>query len=165
MTSSLSANNRSTGTATDPGDPAPPVVEPVPLPDVPPVVAQPIVDIDLANSAEATIRVPGYVAVPQGTFRVNNPHARGIEVVGGILAARFDVADGRSAGASCMTAPSPPDPMWVAGENCVGLGFESENVQKRLRIVSTTPSGAEKSVAIVQVNENGAYAVNSWEVQ
>ena len=73
----------------------------------------------------------------------------------------MSVVDGRSSSAACTAPPPPATP----GVNCISLGFESEAVQKRLRIVSTTNAGHESSVAVVQVNENGAYAVNSWEVQ
>jgi hypothetical protein len=38
-------------------------------------------------------------------------------------------------------------------------------VQRKFRIVSTTDAGNETSTAVVQVNQNGAYAINSWEVQ
>jgi hypothetical protein len=127
---------------------------------VPPVVVTPIVQLDLPSASSAKVRIPGYIAVPQGTVEVNNPNGHAITVIGGILAAKISmpVVDGRVTGPACTGAPTP-------GVNCVDLGFESESVQKRLRIVSTTPDGIEESVAVVQVNENGAYAVNSWEVQ
>lgn len=138
-------------------------------PTVPPVVAEPIVDIDIShttpNAAPASIRIPGYIAVPQGTVAIDNAPGHQMQIVGGMLAARYDVIDGRVGGPECTTPPTPPVPGWVAGQNCVDLGFESETVQMRLRVESTTPSGHEKSVAVVQVNENGAFSVNSWEVQ
>lgn len=128
------------------------------LPSMPDLHTAPIVDIDLTGASKSSVRIPGYIAVPQGTIRINNApgaadpaNAHNVEVVGGILAARFDVADGRVPAGGC--------------DGCISLGFESEVVQMRLRLVSTTSSGVERSVAVVQVNENGAYAVNSWEVQ
>jgi len=85
--------------------------------------------------------------VPQGRFRVANPNGADVRFIGGILAAQFDITDSRGS-----TPQSVP------------IGFVEVIVQRVLRLVSTT-AGRETSVAIVQVNQNGAYAVNSWEVQ
>lgn len=138
-----------TGLLAAPANPTP--APPPGLPVVPPVVATPIVDINLSGASPSSIRIPGYLAVPQGTVTINNTPGHPMQVVGGMLAARYNVVDGRVTG-GCTN-------------DCVDLGFESEVVQHRLRVVSTTPSGKEQSVALVQINENGAYAVNSWEVQ
>lgn len=134
-----------------------------PSPLIPPAALNtaPIVDLDLTSPSETWVRIPGYIATPQGTVKIDNPHGHPIQVIGGILAARMNVVDGRATSPACTT-PAPPA---TPGVNCIDLGFQSESVQKRLRIVSTTTAGHETSVAVVQVNENGAYAVNSWEVQ
>ncbi len=71
-----------------------------------------------------------------------------MKVSGGVLAAQFDVADARA-----------------AGPQTVDIGFKETVVQRKFRIVSTTDAGHETSTAIVQVNQNGAYAINSWDVQ
>ncbi len=107
----------------------------------------PVINVDLAGTGTSTVFVPGYVSVPQGRFRVSNPDGRDIQFVGGILAAQFDVTDSRGTGA--QTVP---------------IGFVEAVVQRIFRIETTT-AGREKSIAVVQVNQNGAYAVNSWEVQ
>ena len=78
---------------------------------------------------------------------MNNPTSRDVQFVGGILAAQFDVTDGRA-----------------TGPQTVPIGFVEAVVQRIFRVESTT-AGREKSIAVVQVNQNGAYAVNSWEVQ
>jgi len=91
--------------------------------------------------------VPGYVSVPQGRLRVSNPTSQDVRLTGGVLAAQFDITDARAVG--IQTVP---------------IGFVEAIVQRVFRLESTT-SGSARSVAIVQVNQNGAYAVNAWEVQ
>ena len=107
-----------------------------------------IIELDLPEASNASVSIPGYVAVPQGRVAVDNPHGHDVRLAGGVLAARFDVADGRA-----------------NGPQSVPVGFIEAIVQRKFRIVSSTPSGHERSTAIVQVNQNGAYAINSWEVQ
>jgi hypothetical protein len=124
----------------------PPAVPP-PAPPAP-FVPVPIIDVDLAGLATANIDIPGYVAVPQGRFRIANPAAQNVRIAGGVLAGQFDVVDARA-----------------AGPQTVSIGFLETIVQRKFRIVSQTSAGPEKSTAVVQVNQNGAYAVNSWEVQ
>lgn len=136
---------------------------PAVLPPVPPVVVlpyepDPIVDIDLPTTNPAVVDIPGYVAVPQGIFRIDNPHGLGtdanpIKVSGGVLAAAFRGVDGRATPTgSALTVP---------------IGLVNPIVQRTFRIVSETTSGSPKvvSTAVVQINQNGAYAINSWEVQ
>ncbi len=64
-----------------------------------------------------------------------------------MLAASFDIADSR---------PAP-----------VPIGLENPIVQRTFRIVTETTSGSPHMVssAIVQVNQGGGWAINSWEVQ
>ena len=64
-----------------------------------------------------------------------------------MLAASFDVVDSR---------PAP-----------VPIGLENTIAQGTFKIVSETTSGSPHMVssAIVQVNQGGGYAVNTWEVQ
>jgi hypothetical protein len=126
----------------------PPITPPVSTPFAPPAV----IDIDLPDAATAVVSIPGYVSVPQGRVRINNPNqtnpsAAGVDIIGGVLAGQFDVVDGRD-----------------TGPETVGIGFEVAVVQRKFRITSTSP-GIGSAVAIVQVNQNGAYAINSWIVQ
>ena len=99
-------------------------------------------------SGPVTVDIPGYVAIPQGVLRVDNPDGNPIAIYGGVLAARFDVVDGRADG---------PD--------SVNIGMRTVVVQRKVRITSTNAEGPETSVVVMQVNQNGAFAINSWEVQ
>ena len=99
-------------------------------------------------SGPVTVDIPGYVAIPQGVLRVDNPDGHPIAIYGGVLAARFDVVDGRADG---------PD--------SVNIGMRTVVVQRKVRITSTNAEGPETSVVVMQVNQNGAFAINSWEVQ
>lgn len=123
-----------------------------PEPPAPPEPAffapTPVVELSLPETAATNVRIPGYVAVPQGRFFVDNPNGHPVVVAGGVLAAQFDVTDARA-----------------SGPNSVDIGFLETVVQRKFRIVSSTDAGRETSTAVVQVNQNGAYAINSWEVQ
>jgi hypothetical protein len=134
-----------------PADPT--VVPPAPTPLYEP---EPIIDIDLPTTNAVTIDIPGYISIPQGVIRVNNPNGLGtgddtVALTGGILAAAFRVNDGRAAD----------------GQLTVPIGLVNPVVQRTFRITSTTTSGSPTvtSTAIVQINQNGAYAINSWVVQ
>jgi hypothetical protein len=101
------------------------------------------------------VAVPGYVSIPQGRIRLVNPNKFQIDVVGGVLAAQFTVQDARAIDAEGNVIP-----------DSIGLGFVESIIQRKFRIVSTTTNGpAATSTAIVQINQTGAYAVNSWAVQ
>ncbi len=109
----------------------------------------PIINVNLPNNLAATLSIPGYVSVPMGVLKVTNPTGKSVTMGGGVLAAQYVIADSR--------AGTP------AVAQTVDIGFLESIVQRTFRIVST--NGLTKSIAIVQVNQNGAYAVNSWEVQ
>ncbi len=125
------------------GDPPPP-----PVVTPPEYVPTAIVDILLPEAAAVNVNIPGYVALPQGRLHVDNPHGHDVRMAGGVLTAQFDIADARA-----------------SGPQTVDIGFIEAVVQRKFRIVSSNSQGDETSVAIVQINQNGAYAVNSWEVQ
>jgi hypothetical protein len=91
------------------------------------------------------------VSIPQGRLLVDNPNGQTVEIYGGVLAARFDVIDSRSADGEA------PD-----GNDSIPIGFKDAVVQRKLRIVSSTTDATSR--AVIQVNQNGAYAINSWEV-
>jgi hypothetical protein len=132
--------------------PTPPVV-------IPPYEPDPIVKIDLTGTNPAVIDIPGYVSVPMGLVSIQNPNGLGdddgstVAISGGILAAGFRVNDARSSTGS--------------GELTVPIGLINPVVQRTYKIISQTTSGLPKvvSTAVVQINQNGAYAINSWEVQ
>ena len=71
------------------------------------------------------------------------------------MAAMFDIQDGRTQHFGNGAV--------VPGT--VKIGYEAAAIQRKLEIVSTLAAGRESSTAIVQINQNGAYAINSWEVQ
>ena len=111
-----------------------------------PSMTAPILDFDLTTATAVTVNVPGYESIPQGRLRVNNPNSLAVTLDGGVLAASFDILDPR--------APVP-------------IGLTNPIVQRTFRIVTETTSGSPHVVgsAILQVNQGGAWAVNSWEVQ
>lgn len=134
---------------------------PAPLPAASAPVA--IIEFELGNTdpaAVATIDVAGYIAVPQGRFVLDNPNGFDVRVGGGIVAASMTIDDSRS---TCAP-PAPPGCVPEAPE-IVPVGLRPIEVQRKFRIESWVAEGHERSVAVVQVNQNGAYAVNSWEVQ
>ena len=110
-----------------------------------------IVAVNLTTPASVRLTIPGYVSVPQGRVLVaTSPGAtanKQISIGGGVLAATLEV--------------SPDRPSSFA------LGLVNPVVLQTLKIVSTTTTGTPRvtSTAIVQVKENGAYAINSWETQ
>ncbi len=115
-----------------------------------PAPVSPVIEVTLTTSRPTTIAVPGYISVPQGRIAVTTSESAAptasIGIIGGILAAAVDVPDPRPAALS--------------------FGLVNPVVQKTFKIVSTSEGSPEVvSTAIVQVNQNGAYAVNSWSVQ
>lgn len=124
-----------------------------PVPPFPTAVEPPtpIIEFRATNpeaAATVTIEIPSYIAVPMGRILVDNPLGRDLNATGGVLAARIDLTDSRA-----------------AGPETVPIGFEEALVQFTFRIDSWVDTGSERSRAVVQINQNGAYAVNSWEVQ
>jgi len=132
--------------------PATPLLSLGPAPVDPPVVLDPfeptaLIDIDLPSASAVVVDIPGYVAIPQGRIHVDNPNGLDVGITGGVLAAQFDVVDSRDTGA-----------------DTVPIGFVQAVVQRKFLIKSSL-AGVATSTAIVQVNQNGAYAINSWVVQ
>lgn len=111
----------------------------------------PIVDVNLTTAAAVTLRIPGYVAVPQGRLVVNtSPGAEAnktISIGGGVLAGTMEISTARPA--------------------TFEFGLVNPVVLLTLKIVTTTTAGTPvvTSTAVVQVKENGANKVNSWQIQ
>ena len=130
-----------------------PLLAPVPCaaPPTPVAVGCSIIDINLTATTPVKIKVPGYVAVPQGAMSLMvDPAAttsKWISFGGGILTAQMSVP--------------------LAAPEYLQLGLLNPVVQKTFRIVTNTtgPGPQVTSVALVQVNETGGYAINSWVVQ
>jgi len=114
--------------------------------------ATPIIDISLTGAGVATVYVPGYIAVPQGRINVTVGAGMGadksVQLVGAVLAARVT-----------HTTDLPVD---------LQMGFVNRVVQKTFKVVSETDPAAGKphvvSTAVVQINDYGEYAINSWVI-
>lgn len=123
----------------------------VPQPS-PAAAVTPILSVNFTGTGAATLYVPGYVSVPQGRIDISTTAAaatgKSVQLVGGVLAALFT-----------ESADLPFD---------LQMGFVNRVVQKTFKIVSQTDPDAGNphvvSTAIVQVNDYGEYAVNSWVI-
>ena len=113
--------------------------------------ACPIIDIKFGTTRTVNVKIPGQIAVPQGSLSlVTAPGmatAKTISLGGGLLAAQVAVS-----------AVLPAS---------LQVGILNPVVQKTFKIVTTTTSGTPKltSTSLVQVNETGGYSINSMVVQ
>lgn len=114
----------------------------------PMVTVNPIVDISYTTGAASTVFIPGYIAVPQGRINISVAPLMGtgkdVQLVGGVLTALFT-----------QTPDQPAN---------IQIGLINRIVQKTFKLVGTTTEGNPQvtSVAIVQINDYGEFAVNSW---
>lgn len=109
----------------------------------------PILDLSTVGTEPVDIIVAGYIAVPQGRILIGaaSPSTSSVSLNGGVLASQISLSSGGF-----------PDLLEVS--------FDNPIAQKRIRLVSTTDTRFKaESVAIVQVNESGSLAINSWVVQ
>jgi hypothetical protein len=106
----------------------------------------PILDIDLLDARTATIKIPGYVAVPQGTISITTAAAattkKTVRIYGGILAGSLELS------------PDVPEVLEV--------GYRNPVTMRTFKIESVSSKTGVSSTAIVQIKENGVYAINSW---
>lgn len=108
----------------------------------------PVLDLTVEHGENVDVVISGYVSVPQGSIALGSasPASSSVSLIGGVLAGEFFV-----------------DP---AGAPAIDVRFENPIGQKRIRIVSEANSRfSATSIAIVQVNESGSIAINSWVVQ
>jgi hypothetical protein len=112
----------------------------------------PVVEIDLVpgiakadNPVE--VNIGSYMSIAQGRIKVDNPQGHDVNITGGIMAAMYDITDSRN-----------------TGPGTVKIGYEAAEIQRKMEIVSTTHDGRTTSTAIVQINQTGAWAVNSWRL-
>lgn len=130
--------------------PAAPSVPCAPPPTAP-VPGCPIIDINLTTAALVNVKIPGYISVPQGAVSISTAAGaepnKTIVFGGGIIAAQMNV--------------TPTVPAFMQ------IGLLNPVVQKTFKIITETLSGTPHvaATALVQVNETGGYAVNSWVVQ
>jgi hypothetical protein len=113
--------------------------------------ACPIIDIALTATSKLDVKIPGYVSVPQGTVSLSVGAGaevnKNISFGGGVLTAQIAVTG------------TPPA--------AFQMGLLNPVVQKTFKIVTETLSGSPKirSTALVQVNETGGNAINSWVIE
>lgn len=120
-------------------------VAPTPVPNH--FEPDPVVDITSTTTNNLTVSIPGYVSVPQGVVKVSMVDGtnKNVALAGGVLSAWTDIVDPRPATFS--------------------YGLLNPATQRIVRIVTTVSGSIIQSDAVVQINETGAWAVNSWEVQ
>jgi hypothetical protein len=125
-----------------------PLYSPPPPPPTPPTLRVPdaIIDVQAAGSNPIDLRVAGYVSIPQGRIALDggsSPAAHRVHILGGAVAARIDVAN--------------------LGPN-FAVGLDNPTTQKTL-LLTTTVDGAydSRAEAVLQVNANFGWALNSWE--
>ena len=106
----------------------------------------PVLQIESTSSHVLEVRVAGYVAVPQGVIAVSTPQPanKSVELTGGVLSAWNEFAD-----------PTP---------GTFTTGLSNTTIQRVVRIATTVAGSDVSSEAVVQINETGAWAVNSWNV-
>jgi hypothetical protein len=113
--------------------------------------ACPVLDINLTTAATVNLKIPGYVSIPQGSLSLSLAAGAGanktIAFGGGILTAQMSIPGELPAS--------------------LQLGLLNPVVQKTFKITTVTTSGSPRvtSTALVQVNETGGNAINSWVVQ
>jgi hypothetical protein len=126
----------------------PPGATPCAPPPAAPATTCPVVDINLTTATPVTVSIPGYVSVPQGATSVFTAPGmtsnKKISFGGGILTATIGVSADKPA--------------------TFQIGLLNSVVQKTFKIVSQTTSAKPRvtATALVQVNQTGGYAVNSW---
>lgn len=109
-----------------------------------------VVEADFAGAQQASLQIPGYVAVPQSALSIWTHAAtkanKTVRFDAGATAAMFD-----------LTADRP---------STFVIDIVNPVVQRTFMVVSTAVSGVPvTSTAEVIVNQNGAYAISSWTVQ
>jgi hypothetical protein len=117
-------------------------------PPAAPAATCPIVDVNLTTAMPVTVSIPGYVSVPQGAVSIYTATGmtanKKISFGGGILTGTIGVS-----------ADKPVS---------LQIGLLNSVVQKTFKIVSQTTSSSPRvtATALIQVNQTGGYAINSW---
>ncbi|HEX2782772.1 MAG TPA: hypothetical protein VHN36_04250, partial [Ilumatobacteraceae bacterium] len=113
-----------------------------------PATTCPIVDINLTTAMPVNVTIPGYVSVPQGGVSLFTAPGmttnKKISFGGGILTGTIGVSADKPAS--------------------LQIGLLNAVVQKTFKIVSQTTNSSPRvtATALVQINQTGGYAINSW---
>lgn len=146
-----SAGETSTLVAAAPDGSGSPDLWPDPAPTYEVYDPEAIIEVLAGGTGTATLFVPGYVSVPMSKVSIVNPDGDPVSLTGGVLAGQFDVDD-------VWTVPQV-----TSNETPIGF-WDQVILQRTVRIVSS--AGNARSIAVVQVDENGEkYAINTWSVQ
>ena len=117
-------------------------------PPTAPAATCPIIDVNLTAAYPVTVNIPGYVSVPQGAVSINTANGmttnKKVAFGGGILTGTIGVSADRPAS--------------------LQIGLLNSVVQKTFKIVSQTTNSSPRvtATALIQVNQTGGYAINSW---
>ena len=145
MTSASSAQSNAIAVFNGTGTAVP--AEPNVVPEAPPYVPDPVVDIRLSNVGASEARIAGYTSIPQGRLHITNPNGNDVKVNGGIVAGTYDI-DSSTFGTSTI------------------VGFQNTVLQRTVQVITTLPGSNRSSTMTLQINANGAdVAVNSWVTQ
>lgn len=117
-------------------------------PPATPATSCPIIDINLTSTMPVNVNIPGYTSVPQGAVSINT--APGMSV-----AKRITLGGGILTGTIGVSAAKPA---------YLQIGLLNSVVQKTFKIVSQTTNSSPRvtATALIQVNQTGGYAINSW---
>ena len=125
-----------------------PLYEPPPPPPAPLTlrVPDPIIDVRATSADPIELRVAGYVSIPQGRIALDgggSPTAHRVGILGGAVAARIDAAN---------LAPG------------FEVGLDNPTTQKTILLRTTVDGDYDaRAEAVLQVNANFGWALNSWE--
>ena len=123
---------------------------PPPPPAAPAIYRTPpaIIDVVASSASPIELDIAGYVSMPQGRIEIDggsSPDQHAVRLTGGAVTARIDVAN--------------------LGTNS-RIEFENPSTQKTILIVTTVNGDYDaRAEAVVQVNANAGWALNSWEAE
>ncbi|MEY2582540.1 MAG: hypothetical protein QOE09_2389 [Ilumatobacteraceae bacterium] len=117
-------------------------------PPAAPTASCPIVDVNLTTTMPVNLTIPGYVSVPQGAMSINT-------LAGMTTNKKISFGGGILTGTIAVSAVKPAT---------LQVGLLNSVVQKTFKIVSVTTNSSPRvtATALVQVNQTGGFAVNSW---
>ncbi|TDT15191.1 hypothetical protein BDK89_0755 [Ilumatobacter fluminis] len=127
-----------------------PPYTPPPPPPTPAIYRTPpaIIEVVASSASPIQLDIAGYVSMPQGRIELDggsSAEQHAMRLTGGAVTARIDVAN--------------------LGTNS-RIEFENPSTQKTILIVTTVNGDYDaRAEAVVQVNANGGWALNSWEAE